>query len=599
MTDDASEEWENVGTHNTMAISDSLAKSIVQNLKEEFGSSAFHDVIISVNNSEFKGHKFILSANSKYFKNIFTSERDRTSSAPIFFKNITPETFRLVLDCIYGGKDVLTAANLAEIWHAAVYLEIDFLYQACELYQTSRLTKENCVEMTNQATTFKSKKLKEAAWNMIVKEFKDISRREDFVLLESEDLLQIINSEDLATDSEDYVVNAILKWVQHSPETSDRKIYDDSELDYKIREKEWQKENCNSSLKKRKNDLVDMLKASRLCLASGRCLKSLLDIKVVAENKKCLSVMREALQYHLQPYKCGYHCPPQAIHRASSKLQNVFIAFNPGFYLSCRTLDGAWYQLGVPTHAPASATSYRQNIYSVGYQNQQRNMYDNSCTTTLYKYCTAKGQWKSLPGFANIYTYAIITLDCYLYAVSNTVYRLNLENSEDWETVGNLLISVNQVTLTTCGSCIVIFGFDVNNSQNKVQIFDTLTLTFAVYTEQLPDQMRTSIPKPFHTCNGSYILLPSGEVLELTTSEKNKVHFENKGKLIDRHLNICAAVTVKDHLLIAATNIDPQMTRKWKTQLLDSVKTVEIVERQCTFLLNAAVPKSLLLTKET
>ncbi|KAK0065351.1 kelch-like protein 12 [Biomphalaria pfeifferi] len=581
-----------------MAISDSLAKSIVQNLTEELGSSAFHDVTISVNNSEFKGHKFILSANSKYFKNIFTSERDRTSSAPIVLKNITPETFRLVLDCIYGGKDVLTAANLAEIWHAAVYLEIDFLYQACELYQTSRVTKENCVEMTNQATTFKSKKLKEAAWNMVVMEFNDISRREDFFLLESEDLLQVINSEDLAVDSEDYVVNAIVKWVQHSPETSDRKFYADGEKDYKSLEKQPQRENSNNSLKKRKNDIVDMLKASRLCLASRRCLQSLLDVKVIAENNKCFSVMRQALQYHLQPENHGYHCPSQAIHRASSKLENVFIGFNPGYYLSCRTLDGAWYQLGVPTHAPASATSYRQNIYSVGYQNQQRkkNMYDNSCTTTLYKYCTAKGQWKSLPGFANIHTYAIITLDCYLYAVSNTVYRLNLENSEDWETVGNLLISVNEVTLTTCGSCIVIFGFDVNNRQNKVQIFDTLTLTFAVYTE--PDQIKT-IPKPFHTFNSSFILLPSGEVLELTTSDKNKVHFENKGKLIDRPLGIYAAVTVKDHLVIAATNIDPQMTRKWETQLLDGVKTVEIIERQCTFLLSAAVPKSLLLTKVT
>ncbi|KAI8747873.1 kelch protein 24 [Biomphalaria glabrata] len=137
-----------------MAISDTLAKSIVQNLQEELGSNTFHDVIISVQNTKFKSHKLILSANSKYFKTIFNTEVGRTSSASIILKNITSETFKLVLDCIYGGKDVLTAANLAAISHAAVYLEIDFLYQACELYQTCRLAKENCVEMANQAKTF-------------------------------------------------------------------------------------------------------------------------------------------------------------------------------------------------------------------------------------------------------------------------------------------------------------------------------------------------------------------------------------------------------------------------------------------------------------
>ncbi|KAK6966174.1 kelch-like protein 24 [Biomphalaria glabrata] len=107
-------------------------------------------------------------------------------------------------------------------------------------------------------------------------------------------MLQVLNSEELAIDSEDYVVNAIVKWVNHSLEVSDSKGYDDNiEMDYKSFEKELQKETCNSLLKKRKNDIVDMLKASRLCLASGRCLQSLLDVKVIAENKTCFSVLRK------------------------------------------------------------------------------------------------------------------------------------------------------------------------------------------------------------------------------------------------------------------------------------------------------------------
>uniref|UniRef100_A0A2C9LJR1 BTB domain-containing protein n=1 Tax=Biomphalaria glabrata TaxID=6526 RepID=A0A2C9LJR1_BIOGL len=415
-----------------MAISDILSRSIFQNLREELEHSTFHDVIISVQNTEFKGHKFILSANSKYFKNIFTSERDRTSSAPIVLKNITPETFRLVLDCIYGGKDVLTAANLAAIWHAAVYLEIDCLYQACELHQTSRVTKENCVEMTNQATTFKSKKLKEAAWNMIVKEFKDISRREDVVLLDAEDMLQIINSEDLTIDSEDYVVNAIVRWVQHSPEVSDSKGTDDSsQMDYKSREKEMHKENCNNSIKKRKNYIVDMLKASRLCLVSGSCLQSLLDVKVIAENKQCFPVICKALQYHVQPDRRGYHCPPQAIHRANSKLENVIVSFNyfnPACHMSCRTLDGTWYLVANQPHMLASPILYGQTIYSTGPAN----------SPNLYSYCTVQKQWKTLPGVAILGTHVLIGLDRYLYAVSSTIYRLQMmEYTYVWESVGN------------------------------------------------------------------------------------------------------------------------------------------------------------------
>ncbi|KAI8747875.1 kelch protein 24 [Biomphalaria glabrata] len=451
--------------------------------------------------------------------------------------------------------------------------------------------------MANQATTFKSKKLKEAAWNMIVKEFNDISMREDFFLLESEDLLQVINSEDLAVDSEDYVINAIVKWVQHSPEVSDRKFYDDSEKDYKSREKQPQRE--NSSLKKRKNDIVDMLKASRLCLASRSCLQSLLDVHVIAENNKCFSVMRQALQYHLQPENHGYHCPSQAIHRASSKFENVILSVNQckEYNLSCRALDGTWYHMSSPPHIPTDVVSYGTNIYSFGNQGNAYDYYEYDGFTNMYKYCTALGKWKALPGLVNDDTFSLIGLDRYLYAVSNIIYRLIITDgaSEEWENVGKIPFCVHPIILSTCGSSIVILGNDRKSGQFKVQLFDTLTLTCCVYTDQLPFEMINFVT--FRVFNDSYILLSTGEVLKLATCDKNKIQFENKGKLFERPLTLNAAVAFKDSLIIAASNY-PQPNIKRETDIIDHVKTVELIDRPSRGLFNTTIPKIQLVNKD-
>ncbi|XP_013087456.2 kelch-like protein 24 [Biomphalaria glabrata] len=548
-----------------MSISNKLAQAVVERLLRQRYSEEFCDVVIRVEKTEFRCHKFILSACSKYFKELF--EEHTVDGQDLEFTSA--ETFNNVLSCIYGGIDILKESNLDKIWEATKWLKIDFLYEACEAFQSERVDKENCVEMINQAKEMESEKLRDESLRVIVTEFQDVSKMDNFVSLKPDDFLDVLNDRDLNVGCEDQVLSAILKWMQLSPEPTETKS----------------------------RVIVDLLKASRLCLASGRALQNLMDVNAIAKNRKAFNIIREALRYHQHPDRRSYYCPAQAVHRSSSDYQNVVVSVSRdpkgSFVMSCRDIYEDWYMLDTPPQAE-SFTSHGKYIFASG----QSQPSGSDIKVSFHRYNTQTGKWSQLPPLkTSASRYSLICLDNFLYAVgiadSTTICRMDISESTEWSKIGELLVPVNNMVLTTCENSLIILGNEKNSKEITLQSFDSVSLTSHVYADKLSANA-TSLTT-FDTGRKTYVLLSNGEVWKVIACDSKGVQMYQKGKLFEDVITLHSAVTFQDTVIIAASNVlNPQMKKRFETQILDQVKSVEIIQRPSRCLINAAIPRNLL-----
>ncbi|KAK0065350.1 kelch-like protein 29 [Biomphalaria pfeifferi] len=546
-----------------MSISDKLAQAVLERLLRQRDSEEFCDVVIRVEKKEFRCHKFILSACSKYFKELF--EEHTVDGQDLEF--ISAETFNNVLSCVYGGIDILTGSNLNKIWEATKWLKIDFLYEACEAFQSEHVDKENCVEMINQAKKMESEKLREVARCVIVNEFQDVSKMDNFVFLKPDDFLDVINDRDLNVECEDQVLSAILKWMQLSTEPTETKS----------------------------RVIVDLLKASRLCLASGRAFQTLIDFNAIAKNRKAFNIIREALRYHQHPDRRTYYCPAQAVHRSSSEYENVVVVVyrdpKGSLVMSCRDIQGDWHMLNTLAHAD-SLTSHGKYIFASGRCQPS----GSDVIVSFHRYNTQTGKWSNLPPLkTSASRYSLICLDNFLYAVavedSKMICRMDISESTEWARIGELSVPVNNMVITTCENSLLILGNEKYSKEITLQSFDSVSTTSHVYADKLSANA-TSFTT-FDTGRNTYVLLSNGEVWKVIACDSKGLQMCQKGKLFEDVITLHSAVTFQDTVIIAASNVlNPQMKNRLETQILDQVKSVEIIQCPSRCLINAAIPRN-------
>ena len=77
------------------------------------------NVIVRIDCREIPCHKAVLMAASPYFQALFTSGMKEAISGEIEFKEMTVETFELVLEFIYTGKDIVTLDNVSSLLEAS------------------------------------------------------------------------------------------------------------------------------------------------------------------------------------------------------------------------------------------------------------------------------------------------------------------------------------------------------------------------------------------------------------------------------------------------------------------------------------------------
>ena len=106
---------------------DTFATRSTELLSELYSTSSFSDVTLVCNGqTQFKAHKFVLSACSSVFRNIFS---DNISSPYVYLRGINKEEMDSLLQFMYIGQTTLCHDRLNEFLNVAKELDVQEIGQ--------------------------------------------------------------------------------------------------------------------------------------------------------------------------------------------------------------------------------------------------------------------------------------------------------------------------------------------------------------------------------------------------------------------------------------------------------------------------------------
>ncbi|XP_068049716.1 kelch repeat and BTB domain-containing protein 4 isoform X2 [Anomalospiza imberbis] len=94
----------------------------------------FADVTISVEGKEFQLHRLVLSAQSCFFRSMFTSNLKEAHNRVIELQDVSESVFQLLVDYIYHGTVKLRAEELQETYEVADMYQLTALFEECSRF---------------------------------------------------------------------------------------------------------------------------------------------------------------------------------------------------------------------------------------------------------------------------------------------------------------------------------------------------------------------------------------------------------------------------------------------------------------------------------
>ena len=200
-----------------------------------------------------QAHKVVLSASSVYFQSMFTSNFLESSSSVIDLKNVNGDALNDLVNYFYTGKLCVHHLNVIGIIELCHALKIDTLIDKCEVFLRRNLSTRNSLGLQAFGQHYSLSGLKEHAMRFSCWYFNSIKEEEEFFSLPQKELKQLISHDSLKAPSEEYILEAAIKWL----------AYD---------------------LENRKAEFEDLLKQIRFPLMSHKYLSESEVVKYVMEN---------------------------------------------------------------------------------------------------------------------------------------------------------------------------------------------------------------------------------------------------------------------------------------------------------------------------
>ena len=250
---------------------DDFREELLHKLKELRESNSLCDTTIRAQGQDFPAHRCVLSAASPYFRAMFTSELKEKESDLVELKEMKSSTISDVLHYIYTGETAIDSSNAKDLVMVADYLMIPSLKRKAAVFlQNEMLNVSSCLALESFASQYDCKQLRQAAVSFQTENFVDVSRSEDFTLLDSRKLQELICMNEVNVAEEEEVYEAVMTWVKHD-------------------------------LPSRECTLPELLKSVRLFSMSKSSLRRILDQELVSKSLACTRIVINALDLFLFP----------------------------------------------------------------------------------------------------------------------------------------------------------------------------------------------------------------------------------------------------------------------------------------------------------
>ena len=243
---------------------------LLQKLNELRETNVLCDTTIRAQGRDFPAHRCVLSAGSPYFRAMFTSQLKEKERNLVELQDTKSTAISDVLRYIYTGKINIDSSNAQDLVMVADYLIIPSLKTKAANFLEGTVNGTNCLALESFASRYNCESLKQAAVDFKIKRFADVSKSEDFRLLDSEKVKELICMDEINVAEEEEVYEAVMAWVKHD-------------------------------VPSRECILPDLLKCVRLFSMPKYRLRKILDEELVSKNLICTRIVVNALDFFLFP----------------------------------------------------------------------------------------------------------------------------------------------------------------------------------------------------------------------------------------------------------------------------------------------------------
>ncbi|XP_078665403.1 kelch repeat and BTB domain-containing protein 8-like [Branchiostoma floridae x Branchiostoma belcheri] len=181
-------------------------------------NGVLQDVVLEVEGRQFPCHRLALSAVSRYFRAMFTSDMAESRQKTVILQGLDADMFENILSYIYSGTVKVTPDRVQHLYQAADLLQLDFVRDTCSSYMYNEVRCSTCVDLYKFADLFSIQGVRESCLQCIYRHFAKVSSSEEFCSLSVDQLTEIISHDELEVKEETRVWEAVVRWVQHSRE---------------------------------------------------------------------------------------------------------------------------------------------------------------------------------------------------------------------------------------------------------------------------------------------------------------------------------------------------------------------------------------------
>ncbi|XP_064073541.1 kelch-like protein 3 isoform X2 [Vanessa tameamea] len=164
-------------------------------------------------------HRAVLAACSPYFRAMFTQFDERTQST-ITIQDVEPHALEAIIDYVYNPDSlVITEDNVQSVLSAASLLQVCGVRARACAFLAGALSPDNALGIRAFADLHACADLADCASRFVERHFVEVLETEEFLGLEPDALASLLDSDRLTVPNEEVILDAVIRWMQHDPET--------------------------------------------------------------------------------------------------------------------------------------------------------------------------------------------------------------------------------------------------------------------------------------------------------------------------------------------------------------------------------------------
>lgn len=439
------------------------ASSLLSNMEDLRQQEKLCDIWLEAEGEKLPAHRVVLSACSPYFCAMFTNDMKESVETCVTIKELEFSALKALVDFVYTGYLDVNVTNVQSLFQASNLLQIHSAMKVCCSFLESQLHPTNALGILNFAEIHSCQDLKLASLKFVDTHFMDVVEGEEFPLLPSNQVSDILCRDEIIIKSEEQVFEAVQRWVSY--------ISSDSDI----------------TPSERQVACPRLLNHVRLPQLSPEYLMSKVEqTPFIRKNLACRDLVDEAKNYHL--------CPKMATNVMSQERFQPRLSTCGQLYV-CGGIDSSWDAAAVESvevydlrsnswdlSTPMSSKRGRvgvatldQHLYAIGGYN------GTSYLNTGERYDTILNSWVAIaPLNTPRRSLALGVLGGPMYALGGYDGASSLKSVERydpqsncWTKVASMLTHRGGAGCGTLHNFLFVAGGDDRSSRlNSVEMFD-------------------------------------------------------------------------------------------------------------------------------